>query len=219
VNPDPKHGRWILPLIVFAMAVLTWTFVNSLEPAAHEEGSTTTDPSQSTTTSTTLPAEYTAFLVTLDAQEQQAQAFLSQVNNINEDWENRSTTGVTQDETSTAFANVKLAIEDWEGQVANADEVPQELAETHVDLLVAVQTLAPKMDDVIDGLLSTDDGSARRAAVAEFGALIDDVVDLIDQLRAEAQAAGGGVTDDTSEDTTPSTVLEGTTTTSDETST
>ena len=42
VNPDPKHGRWILPLIIVAMIVLTFTFVNSLEPAETEAGTTTT---------------------------------------------------------------------------------------------------------------------------------------------------------------------------------
>ena len=41
-NPDPKHGRWILPLIILAMIVLTITFVNSLEPAESEAGTTTT---------------------------------------------------------------------------------------------------------------------------------------------------------------------------------
>jgi hypothetical protein len=221
-NPDPKHGRWILPLIILAMGILTWTFVSSLEPAQTEEGTSTTDPSQSTTTSTTLPPEYAAFLVTLDAEEQQAEEFLSQINGINADWEDRSTTDVTQDETATAFENVKLSIEDWELQVADADEVPQELAETHVELVLAVQQLGPKVDDIVDGLLSSDDGSARRAAVAEFGALIDDVIDLIDQLRAETTAAAGGVTEDTTDgstETTTSTTVAETTTTSTGTST
>ncbi len=205
------------------MVLLTYTFVNSLEPAVHEEGSTTTDASQSTTTSTTLPPEYEAFLVTLEAFDQEAQSFLSQINDINDDWENRSTTGVTQDETSTAFENVKLAIEDWIVQVSNADDVPQDLAETHVELILAVQQLAPKVDDIIDGLLSSDDGSARRGAVAEFGVLIDNVTGLIDQLRAEASAAGGGITDETTEGatdtTTSTTVAETTTTTTEGTST
>ena len=51
-NPDPKHGRWILPLIILAMIVLTITFVNSLEPAESEAGTTTTLPPPSTTTTT-----------------------------------------------------------------------------------------------------------------------------------------------------------------------
>ena len=31
INHDPKHGRWILPLIIVAMVVLTYTFVQALE--------------------------------------------------------------------------------------------------------------------------------------------------------------------------------------------
>ena len=41
VTPDPRHGRWILPLIIAAMVVLTYTFVNSLEPAESPTGTTT----------------------------------------------------------------------------------------------------------------------------------------------------------------------------------
>ena len=39
---DPKHGRWILPLIIGGMVLLTFTFVNSLEPSEGVEVTETT---------------------------------------------------------------------------------------------------------------------------------------------------------------------------------
>ena len=37
---DPKHGRWILPLVVLALVAFTYTFVNNL-PAAETRPTTT----------------------------------------------------------------------------------------------------------------------------------------------------------------------------------
>ena len=39
---DPKHGRWILPVVVAALIGFTYLFVNALPPAEIPVGTTTT---------------------------------------------------------------------------------------------------------------------------------------------------------------------------------
>lgn len=185
-NPDPKHGRWILPLIIVAMIVLTFTFVNGLEPAENEAGTTTTTTTLPPPTTTTLPTEVTAYLVTLDAFESQARGFQDQLIGVNDDWESRA---LNQGETEDGFIGVRDAIAVWESEV-NLAEVPQSLAATHVQLVQSIGDLAPKIDDIVLGLLAPDDGTLRRTAVNEFRNEVQDVLDAIDTLRSEAAAAG-----------------------------
>ena len=76
---DPKHGRWILPLVVLALVLFTYTFVNNLPPAetpttttvAAADRTTTTEPPEETTT-TTLAPEIIAFAATVDGLTAQA---------------------------------------------------------------------------------------------------------------------------------------------------
>ncbi|MCU0281751.1 MAG: hypothetical protein MUE66_08030, partial [Acidimicrobiia bacterium] len=160
-NPDPKHGRWILPLIILAMIVLTITFVNTLEPAESEAGTTTTLPPPSTTTTTTLPLDVAAFLVTLDVYETQLNAFAGDVDGINSDWEARQ---VAIGEAKASFEAVRANIADWESDVAAEADVPPALAEAHVALVLEIEALAPAVDDIIAGLEAPDDGTLRRTA-------------------------------------------------------
>lgn len=190
-NPDPKHGRWILPLIIVAMVVLTVTFVNSLEPAEQEAGTSTTLPPPSTTTTTTLPNDVAAFLVTLDVYETQVNAFQDDVNAINADWEDNQ---IVFAEALSSFEEVQAAVSSFEDQVAGAENVPAALAEGQVALVVEVEKLAPAVEDIIAGLHAADDGSLRREAVAAFGAQVDAVLAAIDDLKAEASGSPGSTT-------------------------
>lgn len=220
-NPDPKHGRWVLPLIIVAMIVLTIVFVTSLEPAEQEEGTTTTLPPPPTTTTTTLPPDVTAFLVTLEAYENQATAFQADIAAINADWEDSQ---ITFDKARDSFAAVGAAVAAWENEVAGAADVPSELAEGHVALVVEVEKLPPAVDDIITGLKAPDDGTLRREAVAAFNHQVEVVLAAIDALRGQAAATGttagegettttigGGEEEPTTSLTTPSTSSTSTT--------
>ena len=70
---DPKHGRWILPLVIVGLVGLTYSFVNALPPAEVPLGTTTVPVTTSTlppeTTTTTLPPDIAAFLLLLDVYE------------------------------------------------------------------------------------------------------------------------------------------------------
>ena len=212
-NPDPKHGRWILPLIIVAMVALTITFVNSLEPAEQEAGTTTTLPPPSTTTTTTLPTDVAAFLVTLDVYENQATAFQADVAAINADWEDSQ---ITFDDARGSFEEVRAAVTTWEDQVAAAADVPPELAEGHVELVLEVEKLAPAVEDIVAGLEAPDDGTLRRKAVLAFDDQVDAILAAIDTLRDQAETtgttAGEGESTTTSPSEEPTTSLTTTTT-------
>lgn len=188
---DPKHGRWILPLIIFGMILLTYTFVNSLEPAQSPTGTTAAEPpfpTTPTTTTTTLPAEIQAWMVTLNIFENQARTFGDELVRINSAWDPPETRTANFAETRTGFADLRTLIRNWESDVAGLTTVPPQFAEGHVRLVVAVSQLSVKIDDVISGLEAPDDGTLRRAAVAEFGVLVQEVLDVIESLRQEALA-------------------------------
>ena len=212
-NPDPKHGRWILPLIILAMVVLTIVFVTSLEPAEQEAGTTTTLPPPSTTTTTTLPTDVAAFMVTLDVYENQLSAFQADVAAINEDWE---ASQITFEEALDSFDGVRAAITSWEDGVAGASDVPAELAEAHVALVLEVEKLAPAVEDIIAGLEAPDDGSLRREAVTAFHNQVDVILAAIDTVRAQAETtgttAGEGETSTTGPGEEPTTSLTTSTT-------
>ena len=77
------------------MVVLTYTFVNSLEPAADASGTTGGDPPfpHRRHQLDHQPApEIASFMVTLDIFENQAIAFRDEVVGINTDWDSRSIT-------------------------------------------------------------------------------------------------------------------------------
>ncbi|MEX1209016.1 MAG: hypothetical protein WEE36_10530 [Acidimicrobiia bacterium] len=195
-SADPRHGRWILPLMIAAMVVLTYTFVNNIEPAASPSGTTvaggstvTSDPDTSTTT---LPQELAAFMVTVDILEDQAIEYGEEVDRINADWDNRTAQFA---ETRTALVDLAAEIEGWETDVAQVSNIPPVLAASHVALLAEVSDLAPTMTRIIAGLDASDDGTLRRAATAEFQAEIQQVLDAIETIRETARASVTPTTD------------------------
>lgn len=189
-SADPKHGRWILPLIIVAMVILTYTFVTRIDPATRPEGVTTEPeppfPTDPTAATTTLPPTLASFLVTMDIFENQAQSFRSEVDRINNAWESRTEEFAP---TRTAFLSLKDSISQWETDVAQVGDVPPELAAGHVELVLQAADLAPKIEDIVAGLEAPDDGTLRRTAVAEFTAETDDVTAAIDAIRATATAS------------------------------
>jgi len=81
----PEAGRWILPLIILAMVVLTITFVNSLDPA-ESEAAPPPPPRQPHHDHHHPPSRRDRVPGTLNAYETQLNAFLGDVQNTNNDW-------------------------------------------------------------------------------------------------------------------------------------
>jgi hypothetical protein len=196
-SSDPKHGRWILPLIIAAMVLLTYTFVNSLEPTDSVETSTTTSeppfPTTPTSSTTTLPPDLASFMVTVDAFETQASGFGQQIIDINDDWEARN---IQFNDARESFNNVRATVALWEQQVADgAAEAPPELAESYVGLVTEAGDLAPAIEDIVLGLEAPDTGELRRQAVEIWQQEIQDVLDAIQSIRDAAEAATTATTE------------------------
>ncbi len=186
---DPKHGRWILPLIIVAMVVLTYTFVNGIEPAPGPGG----EPD-----GVDDPPEVAAFMVTLDIFENQLEQFAAEVETINASWESRE---VLFEETRQAFEDLKLQLDDWENDIAAVDGVPDGFGEGHVALVVEVSDLPLKVEDIIAGLDAPDDGTLRRAASAEYSVEVQEVTDAITAIRDLAtETEANAETEDTTAD-------------------
>lgn len=205
LSHDPKHGRWILPLIIVAMVVLTYTFVNGIEPAVGptgtiDDGQDPAFPTTPTSSTTTFPPNVAAFMVTLDIFENQLDQFASEAARINGDWDSRT---ASFNDTHQALEDLKLQLENWENDVAQVDGVPPDLAAGHVELVVQVSDLALKVEDIILGLDAPDDGTLRRTATAEYEIEVEQVRDAINAIR-DAAATGGGTTGDTTTETTSS---------------
>jgi len=199
---DPKHGRWILPLIVGGMALLTFTFVNSLEPAESVAVTeTTVEPPFPTTpvsSTTTLPPDLAAFMVTVDVFETQAAGFDQQIVDINNDWEARS---ITFADARSSFNNVRATVALWEQQVADASmDAPDVLAETYVVVVTSTSGLSLAIEDIVLGLEAPDDGTLRRTAIEMYAQRTQNVLDAIADVRAAAEAAATS-TDCTTETT------------------
>ncbi len=203
LSHDPKHGRWILPIIIAAMVILTYTFVNGIDPAVSptgdpDDGVDPAFPTTPTSSTTTFPPNVAAFMVTLDIFDNQLQQFAAEAERINASWDSRE---ASIGETHQAFDDLKLQLDQWESAIAQVDGVPPELAEGHVTLVIEVSDLALKVEDIILGLEAPDDGTLRRTASAEYAVEVQEVADAITEIR---DLASGGAAD-TSGTTDPTT--------------
>jgi len=173
------------------MVLLTFTFVNSLEPTDSVEVTVTTVeppfPTTPSSSTTTLPPALAAFMVTIEVFQTQADGFGQQVATINDDWEARS---ILFNEARTRFNNVRATIELWEQQVADAAaDAPAALAETYVAFVTSTEGLAPAIEDIVLGLEAPDDGTLRRTAVDMYAQRVQEVLDALAEVRAAAEAA------------------------------
>jgi hypothetical protein len=182
---DPKHGRWILPVVVAALIGFTYLFVNALPPAEIPVGTTTTVVAAETTTTTiaattttTLPADIAAFLQLINGYATDATAINSDIEEANAAWEN--------DE-----AEFSETLASFEASVVEAQTLSDNVAATNPpDLYVAVwpdavstaAELPTGAGAVIEGLRAPDDGTLRREAVAAYSVLTDDFLAALDAV-------------------------------------
>jgi len=199
VNPDPKPGRWILPLVILGMIAFTYFFVRSLPEASPDTtlaaGSSTTSPPDGAS-STTVPGTGGT---TADA----VAVWLGELDRINGELQVLDTELVT---VNTGFDAEPREIEypDAESRVeavatqaqALSDQVaaltaPEGL-EANQEALAGQASLAARAaDEALSGLRSTDPGDLRRAAVSAFTSAVAD----FDLEVENARTAAGGAPD------------------------
>ena len=180
---DPKHGRWILPLVIAGLVGLTYSFVNALPPAEVPLGSTTIPVTTTTgapaTTTTTLPAEIEAFLLLLDGYETTAVQIQTAIDETNDAWEIDE---ISFSETLDRFTAAQVEAQTLSDTVA-ATFVPEPYTETWPGAITTAAALPPGVDAIIAGLRASDDGTLRREAVAGYATLTQAFIDALTAVR------------------------------------
>jgi hypothetical protein len=197
-NPDPKPGRWILPLIIIGMVGFTYFFVSSL-PAPEPEGTTTTSTTVTTTTSAgsssststttvTIPDDLKAYLDTLDQQKADLDLLASDLLAANDNWDNRDQTGATYAETKSAFQEAIDRAKVFSDAVQGAT-LPSgypDLASLQEDLSTAASKVLEGATSALAGLQSSDTGEARAAAIQAFNDAVAEFNTVYEGLQSAA---------------------------------
>lgn len=205
VNPDPKPGRWILPLVVLGMIAFTYFFVRALPEASTD---TTLPPAASDTTTTeagdgggdgTSPS-------TTEAENQldpETQSYLDEIDSINQELQVQRTELVTvneafnQDPREIEYAEAE---DSFEAIVAATDELvtrqtdltpPDALAGNHESLVGAIDLASDSISEALEGLRSTDEGQQRNSGVEAFTQAADDYDTEITNTHNAAGSDGG----------------------------
>lgn len=182
VNPDPKPGRWILPLVVLGMIAFTYFFVRELPeastattPAAGQGPTTTTGADDGT--STTAGGGGGGGETPLDPA---VQAYLDEIDSINEGLQVQRTELVTvntafnQDPREVEFSEAEdrfEAVEAATQELATRQSgltPPDALAANHQSLVTAIELASDSITSALEGLRSTDTGQQRNSAVEAY---------------------------------------------------
>jgi hypothetical protein len=177
VNPDPKPGRWILPLVILGMVAFSYFFVRELPEASTE----TTLVSGSETTTTAGPDDgltsTTQGQSTLDPA---TQTYLDALASINEELQVQRTeivtvnTGFNADPREIEYPDAEARFEAVVAATqAMADQLrgltPPAGLEPNQEVLQAALDLATvSVNEALAGLRSTDTGERRNTAVDSY---------------------------------------------------
>lgn len=198
VNPDPKPGRWLLPLAILAMFAFTFMFVRTLPRAEIEPQPVTTVPPSTTleedsateatsadegeepdgeaaseeTPTTTLLPEVVSYLASIEALGEQLTTLAREAREVNAAWDERS---IEYAETEERLVAVMEDVISWQENVVRLN-APSVLAASHQDMLTASTRAAAAAATVVEGLRSADTGEARRTAAADFNTATTDFV-------------------------------------------
>jgi hypothetical protein len=200
VNPDPKPGRWILPLVILGMIAFTYFFVSSLPEASPDTtlaaggSSTTTVPGQ---TSTTTPGgtgsvddTTAAYIAELDRINGELQVLNTELVTVN--------TGFDADPREIEYDDAESRMEAVSEQAQTLSDAVSALTppaglEGNQDAIAAQATLAARAAaEALSGLRSTNPGELRRAAVSTFTTATTDFDVEVENART---AAGGTAPD------------------------
>ena len=197
VNPDPRPGRWILPLVILAMMAFTYLFVSEL-PEASPDTTLLSSPTPTTvldTSETTVPGD------TEGTVDDATRAYLDELDEINAALQVLDTEMITvndgfdADPKQVEFSDAENRLE----MVANdtralADRVaalgiPAGIEDNHKSVSAAIELCANAADEALAGLRSSDTGELRRAAVAAYTSSAGDFDIEIQNTKAAAGEA------------------------------
>lgn len=188
---DPKHGRWILPLVIGGLIGFTYLFVNALPPGTADPAdngdtaATTTVPGDGTaaTTTTQAPAS-AAFLAAIDGFAGRGAGLAEEAQTINDDWDNDT----------AEFAATRDALTDLETRSGNfateiaATEVPPAAAEAWTTVITAAEAMSTQAGAMLQGYVGSEGSEDRLAALEAYTTAAADLATGLDLSRT---AVGG----------------------------
>lgn len=193
-NPDPRPGRWLLPLVILGMMAFTYVFVQNL-PASEDDTqdigtdgtettittTTTTTPDSSTTSTipTELAPETQAYIDQVAAAESTLLEFQAEMANINSAWD-AEPAEIEYSVARDRLADLANRLETWASDLSSVVPPPA-LSEIHGTLVATGNAAANAADDVLIGFEGPDAAPRLEAldvfdtAVRQFTAIADDI--------------------------------------------
>jgi hypothetical protein len=198
VNPDPKPGRWILPLVILGMIAFTYFFVRSLPEASPDTtlaaGDTTPTtagpgggPSTTGGQTGTIPDEAAAYIAELDRINGEFQAQNAELVAVNTAFD-ADPREIEYGDAETRMEAVATQSQTLSDQTA-ALVAPAGLEPNQEALAAAASLAARAAGEAVTGLQSADPGDLRRAAVTAFTGAVTDFDVEVENARTAAGAA------------------------------
>ena len=195
-NEDPKPGRLVLPLVLIGMIATTYTFINRVatnndiniiaeETPVETIAEVVVEDTSTTTTSTTLPDNYVAYLEEITAEKIQATELGKEVLEANENWDDKT---VTYQEAKDEFRAFIATAEQFVSTVSDPGP-PNEYANlvtSHEELKTLVNLIYLDTVELLAGLESSDTGEQRAAALDAFNNDLDQFIKKIEEIVASA---------------------------------
>lgn len=195
---DPKHGRWILPLVIVGLIGFTYLFVNALPPGPGGEtdttvaanggdgGTTSTTAAENgdgngteTTTTAAVDPEVRAFSLTLDGFIETAETLAADAQQINDDWDART---VNYANTQELMGGLITSTDEFVGEVEQF-EPPSEANEAWVSVLGITPELEAQAAAMLDGLVNSSGSEERLAALNAYRAAAADLAAAFEAAR------------------------------------
>ena len=198
-NPDPKPGRIVLPLVLIGMIATTYTFINRVatnndiniiaeETPVETIAEVVVEDTSTTTTSTTLPDNYVAYLEEITAEKIQATELGKEVLEANENCDDKT---VTYQEAKDEFRVFIATAEQFVSTVSDPGP-PNEYANlvtSHEELKTLVNLIYLDTVELLAGLESSDTGEQRAAALDAFNSDLDQFIKKIEEIVASATSS------------------------------
>ena len=198
-NPDPKPGRIVLPLVLIGMIATTYTFINRVatnndinivaeETPVETIAEVVVEDTSTTTTSTTLPDNYVAYLEEITAEKIQATELGKEVLEANENWDDKT---VTYQEAKDEFRAFIATAEQFVSTVSDPGP-PNEYANlvtSHEELKTLVNLIYLDTVELLAGLESSDTGEQRATALDSFNNDLDQFIKKIEEIVASATSS------------------------------
>ncbi len=214
-STDPRHGIWILPLVIVGMVGSTAVFVNSLNPGTVPDGTgpgatAPLDTTETTvvvtlpeeTTTTTLPEQEAQYLAAMEALRSQSATLVESAVTINAGWDDRS---ISFQQALEQLRELRTQTETFAAEVEGATPTNLPLLEpAHLEAVTWAKAMVSAADAMVVGLQDPNSSEGRRVALEEYQASGGEFSGSIDVIGAVARGedpstvgAGEGATETT----------------------